>query len=69
MSSENPPVVAIVDAISDVEETCQPFGKRWASQRVKLSSAYIAALQGGRLLAIDVNDEYVVFLEIEQERN
>lgn len=65
---ENQPVIAIVDAVCDVEETGQPFGKRWAAQHVKLSSAHIAALQGGKLLAVDVNDEYVVFLEIEQER-
>lgn len=69
MSSKgNQQVVAIVDGICDVEETCQPFGKRWASQHVKLPSAHIAALQGGKLLAVDVNDEHVVFLEIEQER-
>jgi len=67
-SEENQPVVTIVDGICDVEETCQPFGKRRAAQRVKLSSAHIAAPQGGKLLAVDVNDEYVVFQEIEQER-
>jgi hypothetical protein len=67
-SKDNRPVDAIVDAICEVEETCQPFGKRWAAQRVKLSSAHLAALRDGKLLAVDVNDEYVVFLEIEQER-
>lgn len=61
-------IVAIVDEVTDVEETCRPFGKRWAAQHVKLLPAHIAALQDGKLLAVDVNNEYVVFLEIEQER-
>jgi hypothetical protein len=59
-------IVAIVDEVTDVEETCRPFGKRWAAQQVKLSSAHIAALQDGKLLAVDVNNEYVVFLKIDQ---
>jgi hypothetical protein len=65
---ENQPVIAIVDAVCDVEETGQPFGKRWAAQHVKLTEAHLLALRAGQLLAIDVNEEYVVFLQKENER-
>jgi len=67
-SEATQPVVAIVDGICDVEETCQPFGKRWLSQRVKLTEAHLLALRAGKLLAVDVNEEYVVFLQRDNER-
>lgn len=34
MSSEIEDVIAIVDEIGDVEETCQPFGKRYGQQLI-----------------------------------
>jgi hypothetical protein len=60
---DNPPVVSIVDRIYDVEETSLPFGKRRLSQHVKLTEAHLLALRAGKLLAIDVNEEHVVFLQ------
>lgn len=61
------PFVAIVDEICDVEETGRPFGKRWAQQRIKLSEAHWAALRSGKKVALDVNEEYVVFLEFDEK--
>jgi len=66
MGSEIEDVVAIVDAICDVEETCQPFGKRYGQQLIRLSAEHLAALHAGKLLALDDQSEYVVFIGLEK---
>lgn len=55
--------VAIVDKIFDTEETQKPFGKHCASQLITLKPEHLMALQQGRLLAIDDQGEYVVYLK------
>jgi len=57
--------IAIVDAVCDVEQSEQPFGKRWRQEEVVLSAEHLAALQGGKLLALDVQEEYVVFVKLD----
>lgn len=52
-------------AIVDTEDTEKPFGKRWASQLIRLKPEHILALQKGQLLAIDDQSEYVVYLKLE----
>ncbi len=59
------PRVAILDDECDVEETGCPFGKRWGQQRITLSAEHLAALRSGKLLALDVQEEYVAFLAYE----
>ena len=59
--------IAIVDAIFDTEETENPFGKRWASQLITLKQEHLQALQQGKLLALDDQGEYVVYLKLEGE--
>lgn len=59
------PRIAIVDAVCDVEESEQPFGKRWRQQEVVLSAEHLAALQEGKILALDVQEEYVVFVKLD----
>lgn len=59
------PRIAIVDAICDVEQSEQPFGKRWRQEKVVLSAEHLAALQKGKLLALDVQEEYVVFVKLD----
>ena len=69
MSSEtegHDPEIAIVDSICDVEETCQPFGKRWGQQGFTLTIEHLLALQTGKLLALDIQGEYVAFLKLQQ---
>ena len=61
--------IAIVDDIIDPEETLTPFGKRWASQLITLKAQHIAALQQGKLLAIDDQGEYVVYLKLAGENH
>lgn len=57
--------LAIVDAPFDVEETDQPFGKRWGGEIMTLSKEHLAALHDGKLVAVDVMNEYVVFLRLQ----
>lgn len=57
--------LAIVDAPFDVEETDQPFGKRWGGEIMTLSKEHLAALQEGKVVAVDVMNEYVVFLRLQ----
>lgn len=58
--------VVIVEQPCDVEETSKPFGKRWGQTDVVLTAEHIRALQAGKCIAVDVRDEYVVFLRLEQ---
>lgn len=60
--------LAIVDAPFDVEKTDQPFGERWGGEIMTLSKEHLAALQEGKVVAVDVMNEYVVFLRL-QARN
>ncbi|MDP2760750.1 MAG: hypothetical protein Q8O64_10185 [Sideroxyarcus sp.] len=57
--------IAIVDAPFDVEETDQPFGERWGGEIMTLTQEHLAALQEGKLVAVDVMNEYVVFLRLQ----
>lgn len=57
--------IAIVDDTVDVEKTDTPFGKRWARQSVGITPAHLSALQEGKLLAVDVQGEYLVYLKME----
>ena len=59
------PTLAIVDAPFDVEETEQPFGKRWGGEIMTLTAEHLAALHEGKLVAVDVMNEYVVFLRMQ----
>ena len=60
--------IAIVDAPFDVEETDQPFGERWGGETMTLTQEHLAALQDGKVVAVDVMNEYVVFLRLQAER-
>lgn len=64
---ESKPVLAIVDEPFAVEETDQPFGKRWGGEIMILTKEHLAALQEGKMVAVDVQGEYVVFLQIGKE--
>jgi hypothetical protein len=44
-----------------------PFGRRWGGDVVTLSREHIAALQTGRTLAIDVQNEYVLFIKLDDD--
>ncbi len=54
--------VRIVDAPFATEGADTPFGPRWDGGTVTLSSDHLEALRNGKTLALDVRDEYVLFL-------
>ena len=57
-------VVAIVpDAVDPSSGAKTPFGHRWGGDVIRLSGANIDAIQTGQTLAVDVQNEYVVFLK------
>jgi hypothetical protein len=62
------PSIAIVPEPFNPETTNQPFGRRWGGQVVRLGSEHIAALQAGQTLAVDVQGEYVVFVQLSESR-
>ncbi|MBZ0169769.1 hypothetical protein MELA_01812 [Candidatus Methylomirabilis lanthanidiphila] len=57
--------IAIVDAVCDVEQSEQPFGKRWRQEEVVLNAEHLAALREGKILALDVQEEYVMFVKLD----
>jgi acetyl-CoA acetyltransferase len=57
--------VAIVPDAIDVSRGAEtPFGRRWGGDFIQLSAEHLAALQAGQTLALDVQNEYVVFIKI-----
>jgi len=60
----NDECIAIVDEIFEPETTEKPFGKRWASQVIRLTPEHLHALQTGKFLAIDDQCEYVVYIQL-----
>jgi hypothetical protein len=59
----NGKTVVILDAPIDVEITESPFGKRYMGADVQLNAKHLEALKAGKTLAVDVMNEYVVFLK------
>ncbi len=60
--------IAIVEGPCDVEATSQPFGKRWREQVITLNDEHLQALQDGQYVAVDVEEEYVVFLRSDEHK-
>jgi hypothetical protein len=62
-TAKTDPRLAIVEAPCDCDTSEQPFGKRWRQETITLTEAHIKALQQGKLLAVDAQGEYVVYLK------
>jgi len=58
---EHEPQLLVVNEIPDDEER-SPFGKRWGQQVVKLTAEHLQSLQAGKIIALDAQGEYVVYL-------
>lgn len=66
MSTTNTdPRLAIVEVTCDCDTSEQPFGKRWRQETITLTEAHIEALRQGKLLAVDAQGEYVVYLKLD----
>jgi hypothetical protein len=59
----NPTVVIVPDAFDAANGAETPFGHRWGGDVFQLSGEQLAVLQAGQTLALDVQNEYVVFLK------
>ncbi len=58
------PDIAIVPETFDPETTTHPFaGNRWGGDVFKLTAEHLAALQAGQTIALDVQNEYIAFLQ------
>ncbi len=60
--------VRIVDTPFDTDGAETPFGQRWEGGTITLSAPHLAALKNGKMLALDVRDEYVAFLKANVKR-
>ena len=56
--------IVIVEKPFSVDETEQPFGRRWGGECFTLTSEHLAALQAGKTLALDVQNEYITFVRL-----
>lgn len=57
--------IAIVNEPFSVEDQQTPFGQRWGGEVFTLTAEHLAALQAGKTLALDVQNEYVTFVCLE----
>lgn len=57
-------VEAAFDATNGAET---PFGHRWGGDVITLTSRHIEVMRSGQTLALDVMNEYVVFLKTDPE--
>lgn len=55
--------IVATEKIVDVEEENTVFGKRWGSQLFRLTEQNIDALRQGKYLALDIQGEYIAYLE------
>lgn len=60
--------VAILEAMPEAGPEESIFGKRWGSgAAIQISRQEIEALQDGKILAIDVECEYVVYIQFRKD--
>ena len=59
----NPAIAIVPDAFDATNGAETPFGRRWGGDVFELSAEHLAALQAGQTLALDVQNEYIVFLQ------
>jgi hypothetical protein len=57
--------IVIVNKPFSVDETEQPFGKRWGGECFTLTTEHLTALQAGKTLALDVQNEYITFVRLQ----
>jgi hypothetical protein len=65
MPSETDPRVEVTDIHVPADDGDTVFGNRWASEIIRVTPEQIKALQAGSYIALDVQNEYIVYLELE----
>ncbi|WP_310446372.1 hypothetical protein [Thiobacillus sp.] len=56
----------IVEKPFDTDQVNTPFGKRYGDEKVVITAEQLHALQQGKLIAVDVMNEYVLFIELDK---
>jgi hypothetical protein len=68
MSVDHDRGVAIVNEALDPLDGDTVFGQRWGlGALIKLTPKELDALNDGKILAVDVEGEYVVYLQMDEE--
>lgn len=65
MASEIERGISIVDEPMDADEGETIFGQRWGKQVFRLTEAELEALRQGRYVALDIQGEYIAYLQID----
>jgi hypothetical protein len=61
---ERPPDMTFVPEVFDAMDGAEtPFGRRYGGDVFSLTPEMLASLESGKVLALDVQNEYVVFLK------
>lgn len=56
----------IIDAVFDTDKVDSPFGKRYGSEKLMLTSEQLEAMQQGKLVVTDILGEYVLFIGLDR---
>ena len=68
MSVDRERGVAIVNEALDPGDGDTVFGQRWGNgDLTKITAKELSALTEGKILALDVEGEYVVYLQLDEE--
>lgn len=68
MTYKTDPRVAVTHVHVSADEADTVFGKRWASEIIRITPEQIEAMQAGNYIALDVQNEYIVYLELKSTR-
>jgi predicted protein tyrosine phosphatase len=55
--------LVIIDEAVCADDAKTVFGRRWGGQMFRLEEHHLAALRQGRYVALDIQDEYVAYLQ------
>ncbi|MBU2738300.1 hypothetical protein [Acidithiobacillus concretivorus] len=68
MSVDRDRGVAIVNEVIDPLDGDTVFGQRWGSgEHIRITPKELNALMEGKIIAVDVESEYVVYLQLDEE--
>lgn len=61
---ESQQTVTITETYISADDGDTVFGKRWGNQLIRLDAEHSATLRQGKYLALDVQNEYIVYLQL-----
>lgn len=68
MSVDRDRGVAIVNEVMDPLDGDTVFGQRWGNgDLIKITAKELSALKEGKILALDIEGEFVVYLQLDED--